>query len=132
MILARFDNDSSDVSLWFEDDGRVAYAYLKRGEKFVADVWVYNRAESPTAPEWKEGKRPPFLNVRSCIAEIMPFVLPTSEQDIGVRWINEEGRPPEAELILGVHVAARLRDGDKPSFAAAAIRDNPVARRLHV
>jgi len=66
------------VPLWFEDDRRVAYAYLKRGEKFVADVWVYNRAESPTAPEWKEGKRPPFLNVRSCIAEIVLFALPTS------------------------------------------------------
>jgi hypothetical protein len=26
----------------FEDDGRVAYAYLVLDEQVVADVWIYN------------------------------------------------------------------------------------------
>jgi hypothetical protein len=31
-LLTRFDHAESGVSLWFEDDGRVAYAYLRRGD----------------------------------------------------------------------------------------------------
>lgn len=130
MLLTRFDHAESGVSLWFEDDGRVAYAYLRRGDALVADVWVYNRAESPNVPEWKDGRRPPFLNPSECVVDKLPFLLPDSDEDVGVRWIVEPERPVGAAVLLGGVVAAFIHEGDKPGRAVGASRDSPIARQL--
>jgi hypothetical protein len=130
MLAARFQNTELSLSLWFEDDGRVAYAYLKRGDAIIADVWVYNRVAPPTHPEWKDIKNAPFLNPRDYVADSTPFALPTSDQDISVRWLSAPGEPAGAELCIADFMAASLRDGDKPGFAAAAAQDGPLARTL--
>ena len=131
MLLAQFDNDDLGISLWFEDDGRVAYAYLARGGVFVADVWVYNRADAPASPEWKGSRdAAPYLNPREFVTESMPFALPSRERDVSVRWLAGPRERVGAEVIVGGVMAALIHEGDKPGFAAAASRDSPVARRL--
>ena len=43
MLIER-DNGATGYSAVFEDDGKVAYAYLLDDGRIVADVWLYNRA----------------------------------------------------------------------------------------
>src|SRR5690242_16435335 len=44
----------SGLTVILEDDGRVAYAYLKSNGAIVADVWLYNVAEPPERNNWRD------------------------------------------------------------------------------
>ena len=62
----KFLNQKTGYSVIFDDDGRVAYAYLLApDEHIVSDVWLYNRCESPLQPEWPDQEKIPFANPAS-------------------------------------------------------------------
>jgi hypothetical protein len=51
-----------DWEVIVEDDDRVAYAYLVREGRIIADVWLYNRLLAPWRPPWNEpGGEMPWL-----------------------------------------------------------------------
>src|ERR687898_201513 len=77
MLIER-DNGATGYSAVFEDDGKVAYAYLLDDGRIVADVWLYNRAAAPEAPEWRDRSKAPFLNPRGFTSEV-PFLPPANE-----------------------------------------------------
>jgi len=60
MLIER-NNSGTGYSAIFEDDGKVAYAYRLDNGKIVADVWLYNRAVAPEAPEWRDRSKAPFF-----------------------------------------------------------------------
>lgn len=49
-------------SVVVEDDGRVCYAYLLLDGEIVADVWLYNSAETPNDIDRQSKGDLPFLN----------------------------------------------------------------------
>lgn len=81
----------STYSVLFEDDGKVAYAYLRDGARVVADVWIYNCGDAPETPEWKlpdARSRLPFTNPRGYVRD-EPRPVVRNASDIGCRWIND-------------------------------------------
>lgn len=120
----------SGLEAVFEDDGRVAYAYLVNDKRIVADVWVYNRAPAPAQPEWKDRERAPFLNPREYVTEDADAFQPaSSEEDVALDWVSEGD---ERIVLVKVHrnVAAKLGPGMRPGLSTLARRDGPLARVL--
>jgi hypothetical protein len=68
-LMLNFQSPKSTVHLTFEDDGKVAYAYLKKDNEIVGDLWLYNRCKTPVKPEWKDKKNIPFANSKEYIGE---------------------------------------------------------------
>lgn len=120
----------SGLSVVFEDDGRVAYAYVVRDEKIIADVWVYNRVAAPTEPEWVSPDRAPFANARDFVREDADDLAPAStEADVSLEW-RGDGHQRVAIVRLRGRVVAKVGPGMKPGFAVLARRDGPLARVL--
>ena len=46
-LIINFPSPCKSYTLTFEGDSKVAYAYLKKEDKIVGDVWIYNRCETP-------------------------------------------------------------------------------------
>lgn len=120
----------SDLEAVFEDDGRVAYAYVVKDKRLVADVWVYNRAPAPAQPEWTDRERAPFMNPRDYVTEDADAFEPaSSEEDVALDWVSEKG---DRVIVVKVHgqVVAKLGAGMRPGFATLARKDGPLARVL--
>ena len=121
-------NPGFGLSVDFEDDGRVAYVYLvdSSGE-IIADVWLYNRAPTPSAPEWHDPPVAPYLNPAHYVcaqAHPTPARGPT---DISFRWIADPVRGVVVEILLRGDLLGRIWPGAKPGWAAAAARSGPLA-----
>jgi hypothetical protein len=120
----------SDLHAIFEDDGRVAYAYVVKDKRILADVWVYNRAPAPAEPEWRDRERAPFLNPRDHVSdEAEQFTPAASDDHVALEWMNEGDA---RVVVVKVHgqVVAKVGPGMRPGFAALARRDGPLARVL--
>ena len=89
-ILCSIPDPAGNLVAVFEDDGRVAYAYLLEGDDVVADVWVYNRADAPEAPEWADPDKAPFLNPRAFVREAAALEPPSSDADVRFEWRGEQ------------------------------------------
>ena len=108
-----------------EDDGRVAYAYLLDEGRIVADVWLYNRAATPEAPEWGDRDTAPFLNPRGFAAQD-DFTPPADETEVGIEWWEMDGRHCPW-IILSGRRHALLAPGRKPGWCVLAAKDGPLA-----
>ena len=110
-----------------EDDGKVAYAYLKDRDGIVGDVWLYNRCPTPEDPEWDDRGKIPFANSRAYVSERGRLETEIDASDINVDWEFEQGMP-----VAFVYIARDLYGvvgvGDKPGSARFAIKDGPLAR----
>lgn len=122
-VLRRCEIPGSDLSVVVEDDGRVAYAYLKRGEEIVADVWLYNVSEPPAEGGFGDRAQPPFLNPRDYCTGTFERI---SEQSLLECVLVS----PRVELRLDGRLIARLQPGVKPGWSAHAAREGPLARPL--
>jgi hypothetical protein len=116
-----------------QDDGaRVAYAYLLRNGKIVADVWLYNRGPLQDAPEWKLPEARsllPFKNPAG-FARAEAFTPVCSEQELTVTWSRDEEGRVGADISIRGQPHARLREGSTPGWCVLAARDGPIARAL--
>src|SRR5262245_3824854 len=84
-----------------EDDGKVAYAYLKDGKTIVGDVWLYNRCPTPEAPEWRDRSKIPFANCRGFMSEAGRLEQTVGPDDIEVEWRQANGQPVACVYIFG-------------------------------
>ena len=74
-MLCRFTDQKSGYSVVFDDDGRVAYAYLLNHQgNIISDVWLYNQCKTPKEPEWKTSNNMPFANSLSIQKSILAFL----------------------------------------------------------
>jgi len=88
--------------------------------------------QAPVEPEWKDMTnmtKAPFANPASFVAEPIGFVLPESEAEFSVAWVQEKSGW-YARVFLRSHLLAVLSDGTKPGWAASARVDGPLAKIL--
>jgi len=111
----------------FEDDGRVAYAYLLKDEEIVADVWLYNRGEPPAEPEWRNPDKAPFANPKG-YASIYKDEPISDESDVDFTWVHNQARLVAVEIKLKGKLYGRLTPGSKPGWSMLAIKDGPLAK----
>ena len=116
-----------------EDNGRVAYAYLVKGNTTVGDLWLYNQAESPIEPEWRDRTKMPFLNPVSFVDSVsMAQPLKTSD-DLAVVWeLDQDGIVTKAKLFLFGQLYGVLAPLAKPGWCIAALKDGPLAKTLNI
>ncbi len=124
-VFLEFADPTGQFMLIVEDDGRVAYSYLLKRERIVADVWLYNVGPAPEVPEWKMGGRPPFLNPADCCEHPLGGPGLSADNVVSVDWHGSS-----AELFVdGIHWAS-LEPGSRPGRCRHATRPSPVALPL--
>jgi hypothetical protein len=113
------------------DDGRVCYVYfLSPDDEIVGDLWLYNRCEAPTDPEWTDRARAPYANPRGYAQDPPDFQLPKNEADVAIRWWTDEQGNRVADILVRDLLIGRLHAGQTPGWARAAIKDGPLAKVL--
>lgn len=118
---------SGDYSAVFEDDGRVAYAYLCRDRAIIGDVWLYNHGAAPVEPEWDDPAKMPFANTKEFTSS--DFFEPVKEpSEVRFEWIAEDS----LTLLIFIRgdLFAKLVPGSKPGWSKLAGNDGPLALRL--
>jgi hypothetical protein len=120
----------SGYSVVLEDDGRVAYAYLRNADgRIVGDVWLFNRIEAPATPEWTTPEKAPFANPADYVRHDDELQV----DDISALEINwERSRDGSVQAIIlfnGTRFAV-LTEGAKPGRSILAARDGPLAKVL--
>lgn len=128
-LIVDYFSPDGDCKLTFDDDGRVAYAYLKRSDEVVGDVWIYNRCEAPDRPEWRDRAKSPFANPRAYTLADWRMSDPVSPDDVRVEWDRDDGHVVAYVYVNGSLVAS-VGEGDKPGYSRFAAKDGPLARRL--
>lgn len=126
----KFTDQKSGYSVIFDDDGRVAYAYLINPEgKITADVWLYNRCETPFEPEWPDPEKMPFANPVDYSKDHADFISVDNISDVAVDW-SSNSTTIEAIVIIREKQFAILVDGAKPGWCCMARKDGPLAKVL--
>jgi hypothetical protein len=119
-----------DLEAIIEDDDRVAYAYLVRHGRIIADVWLYNRVPAPWRPPWNEPRgEMPFLNSAEYIAKSGSTRSPLPEA-LNVVWSDPSQSDPEITIRIDNQPVAWLAPGTKPGWSALVVRDGPLARAM--
>jgi len=128
MFIKRTDQHTG-YSAVFEDDGRVAYAYLLDEDKIVADVWLYNSVAAPEQPEWRDPSNAPFLNPRGFASDDR-FPPVADESEVAFSWSHETAGQPVLRLFIRGDYHAMLIPGSKPGWCKLAARNGPLASVL--
>jgi len=128
-IIGDFTSPCGAYTLTFDDDGKVAYAYLKKGKAILGDVWVYNHCTTPEQPEWKDRSKLPFANCKDYMKEEGQVVRAVILDDISVKW-EYRGEQPRAYVYLFGDLVASVSVGEKPGYARFASRDSPLAKLM--
>jgi hypothetical protein len=126
-FILEFPSPCGLYQLCFEDDGRVAYAYLKEGRDILGDVWLYNRCPTPLLPEWRERNNIPFANCEGYMSEEGRIQRDVGRDDVLVDWEGSENGPLAYIYLFG-DLLGVIGVGDKPGFARFANKDGPLAR----
>jgi hypothetical protein len=116
-------------SVVFEDDGRVAYAYLLHADKIVADVWLYNCAAAPEQPEWGDRSKAPFANPKA-FASSEAFGPVNNEADIEFELTHGMAGQILLRVLIRGEYHAALVPGRKPGWSKLAVQDGPLASVL--
>lgn len=128
-LLLRYDDDQSNYSVVFDDNGRVAYAYLLENEDIISDVWLYNVCPTPDQPEWQDRRKMPFANSKEYAATAM-VQRAKNESEILFEW-QTDGTIRTCGIYLRGELLATLAAGHKPGHGAMAIKDGPLANALY-
>jgi hypothetical protein len=123
-----FDAEDGRHTLEIEDDGRVAYAYLKDWDRIVGDVWLFNRCDAPDAEEWRDKSKLPFANCRGYFDEAAGRIQePLEPDDFQVDWdVSEEAA--RAYIYLREDLIAVVATGTKPGVSRFATKNGPLAK----
>jgi hypothetical protein len=130
-ILLNFTSPCGAYGLTFEDDGKVAYAYLLWKDDIIGDVWLYNRCPTPDIPEWTDRTNIPFANPREFVGEGAHLTRGIQPADVIVDWEYKCDKPV-AYVYLFQKLFGVVGVGDKPGYARAAVKNGPLARILEV
>src|SRR5688572_5651407 len=107
-LVVESEDSSSNYSAIFEDDGRVAYAYLLHDGNIIADVWLYNHGSPPPKPEWPDPSKMPFANPKEYASdiEVAPII---NEGDVQFLWHwDDTDQLREVEIELRGQIYGRL------------------------
>src|SRR5512135_2436100 len=128
-ILAKFTAPRGGCSLLFEDDGKVAYAYLLGSDgAIVSDVWLYNSGCTPDQPEWNDKDLIPFANPKN-YTKAVPFAPAKQQTDILVKWnYAATGHLQYAYIYVYDQLVGAVSPKTKPGFAVLASKDGPLAK----
>jgi hypothetical protein len=130
-LILQFKPADGDETVFIEDNGRVAYAYLMDDAGTVcSDVWLYNRCAAPDEPEWTSPEKLPFANSRAYVRTDAGLELPSSTSDFFVHWGRDSSGLVHADVRICDRLVARLVPGVKPGWALLAMQDGPLARVL--
>ena len=122
-----FQDPASGYTVVFEDDGRVAYAYLcNSSQAIIADVWLYKRCQTPVEPEWEDRTKLPFVNPVEFANSAGPILPVDSTNDVSVRWEQLQAGS-KAFIYIRDIFAGLLIDGAKPGWSVMAVKDGPLA-----
>ena len=129
-ILLEF-RHSSGASVWIDVDDKTAYAYFRLHGGIVADVWLFNVADTPDTPEWRDRNAAPYLNPAEYADQSSP-IRNVSEKDFAVEWVE---RDPDrtsllAQIIFKGELHAVLTPGEKPGYCRLAGKAGPLALPL--
>ena len=125
VTLLSFPHRETGCSLVIDDDGRVAYAFLRGpDDEIIGDVWLYNRTPCPQPPDWTDPTQAPFLNPES-MARTLEGRLPTSDE-LTVAW-TLDGVLLLADVKLRGELLARVSPGSAPGWNVLALEAGPCA-----
>ncbi len=116
-------------SVVIEDDGRVAYAYLRDGEDIIGDIWLYNQSPSHLETKWEFDDENPFLNPQEFIKENIAPLLNGDEVDLTWRLSDDEALQ-EVEVIIRNKLIVKLWPGSCPGYSNFVIKDGPLGKVL--
>ncbi len=130
-IMLDFISPCGQYKLTFDDDGKVAYAYLKENGNIIADVWLYNRCKTPKVPEWTDRSKIPFANSEGYILPEGKMEDTVSINDVLVDWDDND-----SEIVAYIYVFEDLfgviGPGDKPGYARYASKNSRLARVMNI
>ncbi|MCC6335838.1 MAG: hypothetical protein IT380_17845 [Myxococcales bacterium] len=128
-LLLEFHHPDTGLAVVFDDDGRVAWAYLRTGDgDVIADVWLYNHGPAPREADWTDRRQVPFLNPSS-LARDLEQPPARHPKDVAVEW-TLDGELLLADILLRGSLLARLSPGSQPGWSTLAKEDGPCARVL--
>jgi hypothetical protein len=130
-LIVNFPSPCGRYTVAFEDDGKVAYAYVKRGGDIVGDVWLYNRIATPEVPEWKDRTKIPFANCKGFMREEGRISRTVSAADVNVDW-ELENDSPVAYVYIFDDLFGVVGVGDRPGYARFAIKDSRLGRVMEM
>jgi hypothetical protein len=114
----------------FEDNGKVAYAYLIKNKQVVGDVWLYNHGSPKLEIEWKDPSKMPFSNPLGFALETN-FSPITNIEEVEFSWIHDsDGNFLEVKIKLFGEEYGKLKEGSKPGWSKLAIKDGPLAKAM--
>lgn len=126
-----FVDETTGYSVIFDDDGRVAYAYLLSPEEgTVADVWLYNRVSTPLNPEWSTPEKMPFANPADYAKDHTGFVMVDDIKDVEVIWDRYDPSNVRANIFIRDKLFAVLVERVKPGWCSMAKKNGPLAKKL--
>lgn len=127
-----FLNQENNYSIIFDDNGRVAYAYLlNSNNEIVSDVWLYNHFTPPEEPEWRNPDRLPFANPLGFVRRIENFSVVKDISEVNVEWhVTLTGNIKSNIFIPGI-LFAILIEGEKPGKSILASKNGPLAKVLN-
>jgi hypothetical protein len=128
-LMAIVRDPESSYEVVFEDDGRVAYAYLRHEGKIVSDVWLYNSEPAPAQPEWTDRSKMPFMNPEGFVTDTQP-PIPSRPDDVTARWVQDGDQLEAVEVFLKGELWGKLAPGVKPGWSKGAARVGPLAQPL--
>jgi hypothetical protein len=124
-VLLTFAHESG-CSVVIDDDGRVAYAYLRGpDDDIIGDVWLFNRIDVKTPVDWADPTQAPFPNPPQ-LARPFEGKLPRAK-DLDVRW-TLDGPLLLADVLVRGQVLARLSPGSTPGWNVLALAVGPCAQ----
>jgi hypothetical protein len=130
-IMAIVRDVASGYSVLVEDDGRVAYGYLTdRKNKFIADVWLYNRSHAPAEGQWHDKEAMPFLNPAEYVRTDLAIRFMEQPADVRISWEASEQYEAIARIYLHDELVGILVPGAKPGWSVLATKDGPIAKRF--
>jgi hypothetical protein len=130
-LLLAFHSPCGHYELTFDDDGKVAYAYLKHGKNIVGDVWLYNRCPTPEQPEWTDRKNIPFANCKGYMSEQGRVMTEVAPSDVNVDWEYEDDKPV-AHVYVFQDLYGVVGVGEMPGYARYATKDSGLARVMDI
>lgn len=130
-LIVEFKWQEGLYNLTFEDDGKVAYAYLKNSEIIVGDVWLYNRCPTPDISEWDDPRNIPFANCNGYIAQGGKMLKNVSAEDVFIDW-DEDENGPVAYVYIFEDLYGVLGVNDKPGYARFVTKSGPVAKVMEI